>query len=173
MRSALNSIKDIDSCPEMLPDNENPAVAVSKEDSMSNNLPDSAENVSDGYLADVSENKASSLLFISSFNNSMIYSTILILFMKDDCYRLSELSGFDDPAALLPLPQAPLPSLETAITPSSDVTALLPQKEDLRFTTVESAPPTQNDSLMSAKLSQYVKEPLSSSSSSIHMADLP
>ena len=99
---------------------------------------------------------------------SFIYSTILILFMKDDCYRLSELSGFDDPAALLPLPQTPLPSLETAITPS-DVTALLPAKEDLRFTTVESAPPT--DSLMSTKLSQYVEEPFSSSSSSIQMAD--
>ena len=91
-----------------------------------------------------------------------------------DGHQMSELSEFDDPAvtAVVPLPQkAPASSLKGEVV-GAEVGPIVdePLKKDLRFTTVESSPPTQTDSLALAKLSQYVEEP--SSNSTIHTTDI-
>lgn len=87
---------------------------------------------------------------------------------------MSELSEFDDPA-VTPDDLAVVPLLQEAPAEGEVVGAEVgpivdePLKKDLRFTTVESSPPTQKDSLALAKLCQYVEEPCSSFS--IHIVD--
>ena len=80
----------------------------------------------------------------------------------DDYYCMLELSEFDNPVVVS------LPSLVVVEGEGEEATTVVlaasePRKKDLRFTTVESSPPSQTELLVIAELSQYVEEPCSSS----------